>query len=94
MRREPGVAPETVEKVMSPGAQAAGFFVEEGAMGCRCAERRAVIAGAGRAAVTGDLSKIVPAASFVARTSREDLAALAGAAKTAFARAVKATRVV
>jgi hypothetical protein len=56
---------------------------------CRCAERRAKIAEAGRAAVRGDRSKIGPAARFVVATSREDVAI---AARKAFRFAVGAMR--
>lgn len=42
---------------------------------CRCAERRAEIAGATTAALRGDVSRIAPAAAFVVRTSAEDAAA-------------------
>lgn len=53
---------------------------------CQCAERRAVIVGAASAAVSGDLSKIAPAAQFVASTMVEDARAL-GSSALALARA-------
>lgn len=42
---------------------------------CRCAERRAEIVGATRAALAGDLSRVTPAAAFVVKSSAEDAAA-------------------
>lgn len=52
---------------------------------CRCAERRAALASAGRSLIRGDRSKMVPALRFVVVSSREDLA-------TAFRRVVSAKR--
>ena len=44
---------------------------------CRCAERRQTVAEAGSALVRGDVSAVVPAATFVAVTSAQDMMAAA-----------------